>query len=89
MLNSSKNSSKDNSFSFNYNNNGSKNNKYDFNHNKTVLKITNLVIYFLTVKKFKILFAIQLNFGMLVYRTKGFSTAIEIFEFFELTKNKL
>ncbi|PER50732.1 hypothetical protein COL26_31750 [Bacillus thuringiensis] len=47
MLNSSKNSSKDNSF--NYNKNGFKGNKFDFKHNRTVLKITNLVIYLITV----------------------------------------
>ncbi|GAB6609302.1 hypothetical protein bcgnr5379_53760 [Bacillus cereus] len=53
MLNFSKNSSKGNSF--NYYKNGSKNNKSDFKHNKTVLKITNLVIYFITVNIFKII----------------------------------
>ncbi|OTY16911.1 hypothetical protein BK732_13675 [Bacillus thuringiensis serovar navarrensis] len=87
MLNSSKNSSKDNSF--NYNKNGYKNSKFDCNHNKTVLKITNLVIYFITVNIFKIIFAIQMTFGILLYRTKGFLTVIEIIEFSELTKNKL
>ncbi|GAB6476337.1 hypothetical protein bcgnr5376_48540 [Bacillus cereus] len=51
MLNSSKNSSKDNSF--NYNKNGFKGNKFDFKHNKTVLKITNLVIHLITVNIFK------------------------------------
>jgi hypothetical protein len=83
LLNSSKNSSKDNSF--NYNKNGFKGNKFDFKHNKTVLKITNLVIHLITVNIFK-KFAIQMTFGILLYRRKGFLTVTVRIEFSELTK---
>jgi hypothetical protein len=85
LLNSSKNSSKDNSF--NYNKNGFKGNKFDFKHNKTVLKITNLVIHLITVNIFKKNIAIQMTFGILLYRRKGFLTVTVRIEFSdELTK---